>query len=352
MSNYLNPYRGLPGLQYWRSGVAEIGMGQFDPVESTKFQIEPSDVVSTLGSCFAQHLAKHIRSSGFNYLETEPLRQDEDHSTVMASQFSARYGNVYTVRQANQLLDRAEGWEPMDGIWEKDGRYFDAFRPNVFPKGFASEQSLIDERNSHLQNVQAVFSKSDVVVFTLGLTESWMSRQDGAVYPIAPGVTAGSMDESKYEFKNFDYSAVSVDLTAWCLRLRDLNPNVRILLTVSPVPLNATFERRNVWVSNTYSKSTLRAAAGDVSSKLDFVDYFPSYEIITCPQVQGRYFEDDLREVKELGVRHVMRIFDKHYLYRSSVSDQTVQSSDRNLQETSRSEGFSTIFCDEDLLDK
>jgi hypothetical protein len=352
MSDYFNPYRGLPASQYWRSGVAEIGLGQFDPVVSTKFHIESSDLISTLGSCFAQHLARHIRTSGFNYLETEPLRPDEDPSNAMTSQFSARYGNIYTVRQAIQLLDRAEGWQPIDGIWEKGGRFFDAFRPNVFPQGFAGEQILIDERKRHLQNVQAVFSKSDVIVFTLGLTESWMSRQDGAVYPVAPGVTAGSMIESRYEFKNFDYSEITVDLMAWCLRLRELNSNVRILLTVSPVPLNATFESQNVWVSNTYSKSTLRAAAGDVSGKLDFVDYFPSYEIVTCPQVQGQYFEDDLREVKEIGVRHVMRIFDKHYLVSSNGSDLIVQSPQLNRQETYRSEGFSSIFCDEDLLDK
>jgi hypothetical protein len=355
MSDKINPYRGLPSFHYWRSGVADVGLGQFDPVEAAKFQIGESDQISTLGSCFAQHLAKHIHKSGYNYVVTEPLRSDEeqtDMAKLMASQFSARYGNVYTVRQALQLLDRANGWEPIDNIWERDGRFYDAFRPNVFPGGFASEELLLEERKRHLASVLKVFTHSDVVVFTLGLTETWVSLQDGAVYPVAPGVVAGSMDESQHAFKNFNYTEVMSDLTAWCIRLREMNPKVRILLTVSPVPLNATYEPRNVWASTTYSKATLRSAAGDVASALPYVDYFPSYEIITCPQVQGRYFEDDLREVREIGVRHVMRVFGKHYLAKSSAAEVVEQKRRFSFGRSSRSAGVSSVFCDEELLDQ
>jgi hypothetical protein len=349
----VNPYRGLPSYQYWRSGVADVGLGQFDPVEAVKFQISPSDKISTLGSCFAQHLARHIHKSGYNYLVTEPLGADEeptDAASLMASQFSARYGNVYTVRQALQLLDRANGWEPSDAIWEREGRFYDAFRPNVFAGGFETKDDLVAARNTHLNAVKRVFTESNVVVFTLGLTEAWVSAIDGAVYPIAPGVVASSIDESKHNFKNFRYQEVLSDLFAWCLRIREMNPKVQILLTVSPVPLNATYVSQNVWTSTTYSKSVLRAAAGDVSQELPFVDYFPSYEIVTCPQVQGRYFEDDLREVKEIGVRHVMRVFSRHYLAGSSRTEKLTQNPPRT--NPSRAIGISDVFCDEDLLDQ
>lgn len=355
MNDVINPYRGLPSFHYWRSGVADVGLGQFDPVEAVKFQIGENDWISTLGSCFAQHLARHIHMNGYKYLVTEPLRSDEEQTDVarmMASQFSARYGNVYTVRQALQLLDRANGWEPTDSIWERAGRFHDAFRPNVFLGGFESEKLLIEERKRHLASVRRVFTQSDVVVFTLGLTETWTSLQDGAVYPIAPGVVAGSMDESKYAFKNFNYTEVISDLTTWCIRLRDMNPQVRILLTVSPVPLNATYETRNVWTSTTYSKATLRSAAGDVANSLSYVDYFPSYEIITCPQVQGRYFEDDLREVKEIGVRHVMRVFGKHYLAPLEAAEVVKQKKRFSSSQSSRSVEVSNVFCDEELLDQ
>jgi hypothetical protein len=350
----INPYRGLPSAQYWRSGVADVGLGQFDPVETVKFSISQSDKISTLGSCFAQHLARHIYKSGYNYFVAEsPVDHDKatESSALMSSQFSARYGNIYTVRQALQLLDRANGWIPSEGIWEREGRFYDAFRPNVFPGGFYSEDDLIRERSSHLNAVNRVFHESDVIVFTLGLTEAWTSSQDGAVYPIAPGVVADTMDESRHCFKNFAYPEVLSDLLSWCRRLREMNPSIRILLTVSPVPLNATYVAQNVWTSTTYSKAVLRAVAGDVTKDLDYVDYFPSYEIITCPQVQGRYFEDDLREVKDIGVRHVMKVFERHYL---EGSRQKKEKSDGLVVQhsMSKSTDVSNIICDEDLLDQ
>ncbi len=349
-----HPYRGLPSHQYWLSGVTDVPLGSFDPVVSTKFSFGKSEKVSTLGSCFAQHLAKHLQRSGFTYLTTEPPTDVESLDAGLiqtASQFSARYGNVYTARQALQLFERAvDGWEPQDAIWERDGRYFDAFRPRVYPNGFLSPSELIKQRTEHLIAVKRVFCESDVVVFTLGLTESWVSRQDGAVYPLAPGVFAGEMHPELYEFRNFGFVDVYSDLTTWCRRLREVNPNVRILLTVSPVPLNATYEAQNVWVSTSYSKGVLRAAAGEAAREFVYVDYFPSYEVIMNPQNQGRYFEDDLREVRETGVQHVMRIFDRHYGKPRLDEESTRSDSEKYLAAQNNKSSVSDIFCDEDLL--
>ena len=349
-----NPYRGLAASQYWRSGVAEVGPGQFDPVTSVKFQITSHDAVSTLGSCFAQHLARHIKDSGLRYMVTEPLLETEEQTeqaAMMATQFSARYGNIYTTRQALQLLDRANGWETADDVWERNGRYFDAFRPHVREGGFATIEELRDARIAHLQAVKRVFTESDVVVFTLGLTEAWMSTMDGAVYPTAPGVIAGSQDNSRHVFQNFSYPEVLSDLLNWCQRVREMNSSVRILLTVSPVPLNATYMPRNVWTSTTYSKAVLRAVAGDVATELSYVDYFPSYEIVTSPQAHGRYFEDDLREVTSVGVKHVMRVFDRHYVLGDGTSDPKVPTQVRTASKISGGQKVSDVFCDEEFLD-
>ena len=349
-----NPYRGLAASQYWRSGVAEVGPGQFDPVTSVKFQITSHDAVSTLGSCFAQHLARHIKDSGLRYMVTEPLLETEEQTeqaAMMATQFSARYGNIYTTRQALQLLDRANGWETADDVWERNGRYFDAFRPHVREGGFATIEELRDARIAHLQAVKRVFTESDVVVFTLGLTEAWMSTMDGAVYPTAPGVIAGSQDNSRHVFQNFSYPEVLSDLLNWCQRVREMNSNVRILLTVSPVPLNATYMPRNVWTSTTYSKAVLRAVAGDAATELSYVDYFPSYEIVTSPQAHGRYFEDDLREVTSVGVKHVIRVFDRHYVLRDGTSDPREPTQVRAASKIRGGQKVSDVFCDEEFLD-
>jgi hypothetical protein len=285
---------------------------------------------------------------------TEPLLETEEQTeqaAMMATQFSARYGNIYTTRQALQMLDRANGWETADDVWERNGRYFDAFRPHARAGGFATIEELRDARIAHLQAVKRVFTESDVVVFTLGLTEAWMSTMDGAVYPTAPGVIAGSQDNSRHVFQNFSYPEVLSDLLNWCQRVREMNSSVRILLTVSPVPLNATYMPRNVWTSTTYSKAVLRAVAGDVATELSYVDYFPSYEIVTSPQAHGKYFEDDLREVTSVGVKHVMRVFDRHYVLRDGMSDPREPTQLWAASKIRGGQKVSDVFCDEEFLD-
>ena len=176
------------------------------------------------------------------------------------------------------------------------------------------------EAERHLARVRDVFANADWVILTLGLTEAWRSKLDGAVYPVAPGVASDSFDPDLHEFVNFTASEVRDDLFALIEAMRKLNPGVRLLLTVSPVPLIATRERRHVWVSTTYSKSALRVAADEAERRFADVIYFPSYEVITSPAAGGRYYADDLRQVTELGVKHVMRLFKKHFLSSPDLS--------------------------------
>ena len=206
-------------------------------------------------------------------------------------------------------------FEPRDTCWQRaDGRYVDPFRPRVEEAGFATPESLAADTAAHLAAVREMFETCDVFIFTLGLTEAWVSRQDGAVFPLAPGVVASSPEPSDYAFRNFTVAEVEADMLAFIDLLRRVNPGVRLILTVSPVALMATFEDRHVLVSTVYSKSVLRVVAGSVSAARPDVAYFPSYEIITGPHAGRAMYKDDLREVRPQAVQHVMSLFAKHYL--------------------------------------
>jgi hypothetical protein len=345
-----NPYKGLDDRCFWSRAMLNPAPGQVDPVVNA-CPILPGHKVATMGSCFAQHLAKHIQSSGLNYYVAEAAPQGMDAQETKSRNygvFSARYGNIYTCRQATQLFDRAfGGFTPVDDVWEKEGGYVDAFRPQIEPQAFASAAEVRDSAKEHLQHVRDVFTGCDWLVFTLGLTEGWRSKQDGAVYPVAPGVSGGSFDPERYEFVNFTAQEVQADLESLVLKLQSVNPKAQILLTVSPVPLIATYEKRHVWVSTTYSKAALRVAADAVERQFDNVIYFPSYEIITSPASNGRYYADDLRQVTELGVKHVMRMFTKHFIDAENIVASVTPTVDTG--EIRKSED---IVCDEEAIER
>jgi hypothetical protein len=314
-------------------------------------RILPSEKVATMGSCFAQHIAKHIAASGLHYYITEKAPEDLEAAEAQRRNygvFSARYGNMYTVRQALQLFQRAFGiFEPHERVWSRGSSYVDPFRPQIEPNGFASSDAVIAATEAHLACVREMFLNANWIVFTLGLTEAWRSKVDGAIYPSAPGVAGGSFDSNTHEFINFTVDQVRSDLSQLINEVGSINPGVKFLLTVSPVPLIATYENRHVLVSTTASKAILRVVADEATRTFKNVWYFPSFEIITSPAAGNNYFEDDLRGVRSIGVAHVMRAFTESFL--APPSDKELFPPDKPVCAIQLK---SDIVCDEEAITK
>ena len=310
-----------------------------------KWSISVSDKVATCGSCFAQHIGRRMQANNFNFLDVEPpphFVEPRDYVKNGYSIYSARYGNVYTSTQLLQLFKRAFGLFQCSETWSKttdvgEVRFVDPFRPNLNPAGWGSGDEVLVEQVQHLSACRRLFSELDVLVFTMGLTECWYSKSTGAVYPIAPGVNGGVFDSEVHAFNNLTFQEVMDDMASFIEHLREVNPKARLLLTVSPVPLTATAEDQHVLVASMHSKSVLRAVAGELARRFDFVDYFPSYEIVASVPFKGLFFQANLRTVHEEGVDFVM----SHFFSQHSVDTRLLENTEVDSEE----------FCDEVFLD-
>ncbi len=348
-----NPYASAPQHAYWSRAISRKAQGDVDPVVAPSFQISPDTKVATAGSCFAQHIARHLRKVGINPLVTERAHAEvarfaEDfHYGV----YTARYGNIYSGRQLIQLFDRAYGaFVPEEQPWRgRNGEYIDPFRP-LIPDGFATLREFERDRERHFAAVREMFETLDVMVFTLGLTETWVSRADGAVFPSCPGSVGGVWDPDKYAFVNQSVTDVATDVTRFIARLRTVNPEAKVLLTVSPVPLVATATGNHVLPATVYSKSVLRVAAQQVVDAHENVDYFPSYEIITGPHA-GDYFEDDRRNVRQAGVEAVMKVFGRHYVCVVEAVEEVAASEVGPSSDTVVASRAMDVICDEMFYD-
>ncbi len=313
-----HPYIGKPDYQFWANEPAIESRKGFDPVVGVSFPLAREEPIAAAGSCFAQHVSKVLQHVGFNFLVTEeahPIIPDRVAQKYHYGSFTARYGNIYTARQLRQLLERAFGrFEPLEACWiGPEGGLVDPFRPQIHPGGFINRRELEIDRDRHLAAVRKAFESLSCFIFTLGLTEAWVDRRDGAVFPLAPGVAGGTFDPELFEFKNFTVAEVTQDLQWSFDFIRSINRGAKFIVTVSPVPLNATYLDQHVFLSSVYSKSVLRVAAGTVCEATENCDYFPSYEIVNNPYHRFSAFAENCREVTPEGVAHVMQVFLKHY---------------------------------------
>jgi len=100
-----SPYANLPPRKFWRTGVSERHPLALGDIYCKKYEITPKDLIATAGSCFAQHIARHLRRHSFNVLDEEPAPEGLPAGLAKTFGFglySSRYGNIYTARQLLQ----------------------------------------------------------------------------------------------------------------------------------------------------------------------------------------------------------------------------------------------------------
>ncbi len=350
---HFNPYLEKSEIAFWRSAVAEKS-GLIDKnLFQKKFEINKTTKIATAGSCFAQHIGRTLRLAGYNILDYEPAPKylpNNIYSKYNYETYSARYGNIYTSAQLLQIAKEAFGLIKLSDYAEQTsaGKFIDYLRPGVEPFGFDLPQDVYTHRKFHLDAVKRLLLDMDVFVFTFGLTEGWENTKHDYVYPVSPGTIAGSFDDRIHRFINYDYDEILTHFLEFkCLINNMRSKECKFILTVSPVPLTATYTDDHVMVATMASKSILRAVTAKLTKQFDDIVYFPSYEIIVNPWIAGINYEENLRSVKPDAVSQVMKIF------MESISD----SSDLNEGESKNNNSvminsdIDVLICEESILE-
>ncbi|TXH71132.1 MAG: GSCFA family protein [Thiothrix sp.] len=311
-----NPYTNLPDNAFWKTAVAGRKPREINGLWTPKFEIKKQDMIATAGSCFAQHIGRALKVRGYAWQDSEPaplLMRMSQEKTVLFNYgiFSFRTGNIYTVALLKQWLDWSLGQiSPPEEIWQSpEQRYYDLFRPNLEPNGFKSADEALKSRQNTLRAIKRSLAKTDLFIFTLGLTEAWINHKEHYVYPMCPGTLAGEFDPNLHQFKNFSFLEIYTMLIEVLDTLKTINPKMRFLLTVSPVPLTATASDKHVVTATIHSKSVLRAVAGELKNARADTDYFPSYEIISAFPFKAVFYAENMRTVLPQGVNFVMNSF-------------------------------------------
>ncbi len=309
----MNPYSSLPSKSFWKNFKKTNFDFSFFIDEEIQRHFTTKKIASA-GSCFAANVAVHLQNTSTEYLFEEqkhPFISNIKNSYNYES-YSARYGNIYSTRQFLQLIKRAKGgFNPDENFWRNGNELSDPFRPGIEFKNY-TEPEFNFEKKLHLEAVKRTIVGCDTYIFTLGLTEVWMNKKDKSVYPSCPGVIAGTFDPAKYELLNLTVIDISNDIQEINYELLEINPKIKLILTVSPVPLTATANSNNVILSNQYSKSKLLVAAHEAVKNSSNIFYFPSYEMIIGSHAETNFL-DDRRNVKTEVVAKVMNMFKKQF---------------------------------------
>ena len=289
-------------------------------IERTKL-IDGADAVFTMGSCFALEIRHAFKRMGRLALP-DYLAVDFDSATQIFDKIPERdltpHYDTFVIRQEFEAAlglwpDRADGvWPvrdaPVNKVLNREEVYQDPYRKMVY----AVSPELLNTLSHRITSVlKDGIEKSRVLVITLGLTEVWQHNETSKYLCRPPGTGYGggvglaTFRQSTF-VENYDNVKATLDL------LFEHFPEKDVVLTVSPVPLAATYSNTDVATANLESKSILRSVTGQICREYKNAHYFPSFEMANV--MPWPVFQEDRRHVLPEFADRVTATFEKMFM--------------------------------------
>ena len=227
------------------------------------FAIEPRERMLFVGSCFADNIGRRFVDDKF--------RATVNPYGVMYNPASIRH----TVKQWTEELVAA--------------------------------QSEASDSGSDVS--QAINEAPQTAVFTLGTNHVYILNETGEIVDNC----------RKRPQRLFTERELSVDECADYLReavamLRQINPSVRIIITVSPIRY-----AKYGFHGSQLSKATLLLAADKLTKEMDNVVYFPAYEIVNDELRDYRFYREDMLHPTDQAVEYIWQRFGETFFSKQTV---------------------------------
>ncbi|HYG89225.1 MAG TPA: GSCFA domain-containing protein [Azospirillum sp.] len=283
-----------------------------------KFLLSPTAPVFTIGSCFARNVENTLLSHNLPLLLKSHGVPAEEYQTwdeatgrgggVGRGQLSRGALNKYSVHSMSHELKRVLGDQhyPNEGLIELSADlWFDPhasmLRNGPFEATLANRKR-IEAAMREIRNARVMF-------MTLGLTETWIDTASDLAMNTHPGPNWLMRMSDRFHFIDYGFDGIMSEMVEMIELIREkCHADMRFIVTVSPVPLASTFKDADVIVANSGSKATLRAVAEELYRRYDYVDYFPSYEIVTnTPRPLA--WQDDQLHVSPAMVKEITETF-------------------------------------------
>lgn len=227
------------------------------------FAIEPRERMLFVGSCFADNIGRRFVDDKFR-------------ATVNP------YGVMYNPASIMHTVKRWTG-------------------------ELVASQSEASDSGSDVS--QAINEAPQTAVFTLGTNHVYILNETGEIVDNC----------RKRPQRLFTERELSVDECADYLReavamLRQINPSVRIIITISPIRY-----AKYGFHGSQLSKATLLLAADKLTKEMDNVVYFPAYEIVNDELRDYRFYREDMLHPTDQAVEYIWQRFGDTFFSKQTV---------------------------------
>ena len=242
--------------------------------------------IVAFGSCFAANIGRYLANLGFDVA-------------------TRRQGAAYVQQIEDGLVNVFAICQQFEWAWENRVPSVELWH------GWKAEEYGYDEEVRLA--TKKLFDAADVFILSFGLSEIWYDEPTGEVFWRA--VPIKRFDPSRHKFRVATFAETLDRMRRTHALIRKYRPQAKIVFTLSPVGLAATFRPVACVTANAVSKALLRTAIDQLYREVHESDpdffYFPSYEVVTAGFNQP--YGSDLRHPAVHVLNCNMKAFERYF---------------------------------------
>ena len=224
-----------------------------------------------VGSCFTENIGEKLKKHKFKVLENpngivfNPVSVAE---TIINIVENKQYDGT-------DLFQHNEAWHS----WQHHSRF----------SGLSVEEAL-HKINTSTKEAHDYIKNADYLMITLG--SAWIYTLTENASNAKVGTVAANNHKAPADWFNrrlMEFGQVITVLGTMLDRLGALNPNIKVIFTISPVR-----HLREGVIDNNRSKAVLISAVHHLIEQLPKLYYFPAYELVIDDLRDYRFFAEDL----------------------------------------------------------
>lgn len=255
------------------------------PGLASPFQISHKDRILLSGSCFTEHIGTRLNDLRFKTL-VNPFGVVYNPYSIAGSLAQLLEGNVIYTR---------------DSIFENQGVWRSWDHHSQFAKPDPDE--TLSGMNETYRESALFLHEATHILITLGTADVFYLNETGKIV-----ANNHKMPDSLFSTRRLSVDFVTETLTGCLSKLLEKNPDMRFILTVSPVR-----HLRRGMIENQRSKAVLSLACEAVCRQIPEAHYFPAYEILLDDLRDYRFYAADMIHPSDVAVAYIWDYFSNTY---------------------------------------
>lgn len=250
--------------------------------------LSPERLALLMGSCFSDNMGRKMLSCGW------PAIVNPCGTVYNPVSMAVLFQLAMTHRALRREII-------LSGITQREGKFV-SWLMGSKANGDTPDETA-DRVCEAIDELERGIEQAEVMILTFGTSDVWLLKDTDRAVGNCHKHTA-----SEFDRKRAGVDEIADTWTALIGMVRERNPEIKVILTISPRRyLNDSFRE------NTLQKAVL-ALACDKICKSAGAFYFPAYEIMNDDLRDYRFYGKDLLHPSEMAVDYIWEKFTESYL--------------------------------------